>query len=157
MEETKDSRTLQKAELQLVQLGLPIPNQPREKVLVWPENVADLDGPELANHLSWCAAWSSYARYQLARSETNYAAFQTELSVKESIAIVNSKGDHSSVTETKASVYQLPEIQRLKAKLLESEALKKMIKSLLDGYEMKYATISREISRRSHEWDEKRS
>lgn len=155
MEETqKDSKTLQKAESQLQHLGFPIPKQPREKELEWPDSVADLEGPELANHISWCAAWSSYARYQLARAETNYAAFQTELSVREQVAIVNSQNDYKSVTELKASVGQMPEMQRLKAKLLEAEALKKMIKSLLDGYEMKYATISREISRRSHEWEE---
>jgi hypothetical protein len=150
----EDSQTLQKARAYVEELGLPIPSRPIAGILEWPENVADLESTELAYHLTSWSGWASYARYQLAIAETNYAAFSTELAVTEQVRLFKSKGDYKTVTEHKASVGQSKDIQEIKAKVLVTEAEKKMIKALLEGYENKYSTISREISRRSADFEE---
>lgn len=151
-----DSHTLIKAEAQVHELGLPIPDRPYKSAenLEWPNNVADLSTTELAQHLTWWSAWSGYARYNLARAETNHEAFSTEYRIQTQVKIMKSTADYKSVTEMKASVAQLPEMQRLEARMLKAEAEKKLLKALLENYEGKYKTISREVSRRSAEWDE---
>jgi hypothetical protein len=153
----EDSKTFKKASSYLDELGLPRPEKPRSPDLTWPDNVADLESQELAQHLTVWSAWSGYARYHLAIAETNYAAFSKEHDVTEQVRLFKSKGDYKTVTEHKASVGQSKDMQELKAKVLVAEAEKKMIKALLDGYELKHSTVSREISRRSADFEENRS
>jgi hypothetical protein len=147
-----ESETLKKARAYVDSLGFPIPQSPYDSGIAWPENVADLESQELAAHLTHWSAWAGYARYQLAVAETNHTAFSTEFGVNEQVCLYKSKGDYKTVTELKASVHQLPKMQELRAKVLKAEAEKKIIKALLDGYEMKYSTISREISRRTQDF-----
>jgi len=156
---TDDSNTLVKAEARVTDLGLPIPDRPygAGEALPWPNNVADLDTVALAQHLTWWTAWAGYARYNLARAETNHEAFATEYRVQTQVKIMKSRDDYKSVTELKASVAQLPEMQRLEARMLKAEAEKKLLKALLENYEGKYKTVSREVSRRNAEWEEGRT
>lgn len=147
-----ESRTLKKAMTYVDSLSFPIPVRPEETGVYWPGNVADLDSMELAAHLTHWSAWAGYARFQLAIAETNFAAFNAESSMNEQVFMFRSKGDYKTVTEMKASVAQRPEMQQLEAKVLKAEAEKKLIKALLEGYEMKYSTISREISRRTQDF-----
>lgn len=155
-----NSQTLITAESRVRELGLPIPKRPYDSSaddLVWPSNIADLSTTELAQHLTWWSAWSGYARYHLARAETNHEAFTAQHKIQTQIAIAKSKGDHKNVTELKASVAQLPDMQKLEAKVLKAEAEKKLLKALLENYEGKYKTISREVTRRSADFDEEGS
>lgn len=155
-----DSNTLVKAETQINSLGFPAPKKPYStdaESLEWPANVADLSTTDLAKHLTWWSAWSGYARYNLARAETNHEAFATQYRIQTQIKIMKSKGDHKSVTELKASVAQLPEMQELEARMLKAEAEKKLLKALLENYEGKYKTVSREVSRRHSDFEENKS
>lgn len=155
----RDSNTLKSAEYQVRDLGLPIPSKPYlgAEDLEWPKNVADLETTELAHHLTWWTAWSGYTRYHLARAETNHEAFSTEYRINHQMHIVKSTGDFKTVTELKASVSQFPGMQKLEAQMLRAEAETKLLKALLENYESKYKTVSREVSRRSSEWDEEKS
>jgi len=153
----EDSATFKKANAYLDELGFPKPSKPRLGDLEWPDNIADLESQELALHLTTWSGWAGYARYYLAIAETNYAAFSKEHDVKEQIKLFKSKGDYKTVTEHKASVGQSRDMQEVKAKVLVAEAEKKLTKALLDGYEIKYSTISREISRRSADFEENKS
>ncbi len=146
-----DSRTLTKATNRVVELGVPLPKDPDPEEVSWPRNVGDLTSDDLAHHLSWWSGWASYIRYHLARAETNAAAFSEEYSVMKQELIVKSDGDYRTVTEMKASIEQLPVMTDCKAKVLEANAMKRMLSALLEGYEQKYNTISREISRRGAE------
>lgn len=151
-----DSNTLIRAESSVKELGLPIPKKPYNVLhdLDWPENVADLSTVDLAEHLTWWSAWSGYTRYHLARAETNHEAFSTKYRIETQVKIMKSKGDHKTVTELKASVAQLPEMQKLEAQMLKAEAERKLLKALLENYEGKYKTVSREVTRRSADFDE---
>ena len=154
---TGDSHTLLEAEDRVKSLGLPIPKRPfgnDTEELAWPENVADLDTVELARHLTWWQAWSGYVRYQLARAETNHEAFSTQFRIETQLKIIKSTGDHKTVTELKASVAQFPEMQKLEKSMLRAESEKKLLKALLENYEGKYKTVSREVTRRSAEFEE---
>lgn len=146
-----DSLTLKKAEKKIMELSLPLPRQPIDRDIDWPSNVADLTSMDLAAHLTWWSGWASYIRYHLAQAETNAAAFTEEMAVITQECIFKSDKDYKTVTELKAAVGQLPTIQRCKAKVLEATAIKRMLKAMLEGYEAKYSTISREISRRDSE------
>ena len=156
----KDSNTLRAAEQQVGSLGLPVPGKPYSlavDTVEWPGNVADLETTEVAKHLTWWTAWSGYARYHLARAETNHEAFATEYKINQQIYITKSTGDYKTVTEMKAAVALFPEMQELEAKLLKAEAETKLLKALLESYESKYKTVSREVSRRGAEWGEDQS
>lgn len=149
----KDSNTVKNAEVEIRALGLPIPSQPQfvKEEMDWPQNVADLSMEELAEHMTWWSGWGAYCRYHVARAETNAAAFDKQLRLETQIRIHKSEGDYKNVTELKAAVGQQREIQEMEAKQLEAAAMQKMLKALLEGYETKYTTISREITRRTHE------
>lgn len=148
-----DSKTLLRATNHIDRLKLPVPARP-ERDLEWPDNVGDLGSDELALHLTQWSGWSTYARYQLAQVETNLSAFEEEANIRVQELVFKSKGDYETVTEVKAAVASMPGVRRLKAKVLKASALKKMLGALLEGYEKKYNTISREISRRESEFSE---
>ena len=148
----EDSNTVKNAEAEIRALGLPIPDPlDKDKEILWPENVADLSPLELAEHLTWWSGWSAFIRYPLARAETNEAAFEKQLGIERSFRLHKSEGDYKSVTELKASVDNQKDIQLMQAKVLEASATKKLLRALLEGYETKYNTISREITRRNNE------
>lgn len=155
MAEDKDkyenSEAVSRATNQVLELGLPLPGKPGEEELEWPENVATLSSHDLAHHISYWTAWASYSRWHLARVETDETAFEETYKRCQDKLIANSKNDRRTVTELKASVSGDPDLVKFKKQLLRASALKKMLASLLDGYEKKYATISREISRREAE------
>lgn len=144
------SRSLKKAEAKIDALGLPLPEKPEsgEDDPKWPRNIADLSPDELAYHLTWWSGWSSYARHHLARAQTDFAAFKRDLKLETDTRVFKSVGDYKTVTECKASIAQRPDMIRMAIREQEAEAMVTMMKSLLEGYEDKYATTSREISRR---------
>lgn len=154
-----DSKAVERAAEVIDSLGLPLPNRPAEDAssLEWPSNVADLGPEELAKHMSWWSGWSAYARYHLAWSDTNATAAKEQFLYLENDRIHKSEGDYKSVTELKAAVSRMPEIREAKANFLVVDSVRKMVKSLLEGYEQKYSTISREISRRGMDWGENQS
>jgi hypothetical protein len=141
---------------QVEDLGLPLPGKPEEGDLAWPSNVADLSSYDLAHHMSWWSGWASYIRYHLAQAETNETAYQEQYKLIEQDAISKSTGDWKTVTELKAKVANDPRLIECKKSILQAKALRKMLAALLDGYEKKYATISREISRRGAEFEDSR-
>jgi len=151
-----DSVTLKKAQEEIERLGLPIPERPEggAEKLEWPENVADLTPDQLAEHMTWWSGWGGYARYHYARAETNHAAYSKELKIETQIRVHKSEGDYKNVTELKAAVAQMPDIQRIEAKVLEAEAVRKMVRALLEGYVEKKETVSREITRRGEDFQD---
>lgn len=149
----EDSRAVTRATKQVMDLGLPLPGKPSEEDLEWPGNVADLASQDLAHHISWWTGWASYIRWHLARAETNETAFTEQYTITQQKLIANSTGDWKTVTEIKAHVANDPILVDCKARILGAKALRKMLAALLDGYEKKYATISREISRRDAEFE----
>lgn len=149
----EDSKAVTRAKSQIDHLGLPTPHKPNTIELRWPENVADISSEELAEHLAWCTGWASYAGWHLSHAETNEAAFEVEYATNQQALILNSAGDYKTVTELKASVSNSKGLLVCKAKILEAKALRKMLAALLEGYDKKYTTISREISRRGSEFE----
>jgi len=153
---SENSRSLEKAEAKIDSLGLPRPEKPRDRGddnPEWPDNVADLSPDQLAEHMTWWSGWSAYARYHLGRAETNLAAFARQLKHETSMRLYKSRGDYATVTEAKASIEQMPDMAKLAKREQEAEALVTTLKSLLKGYEDKYSTSSREISRRGLDFD----
>lgn len=150
------SKSLEKAEAKMTALGLPRPGKPPDAVegLDWPENVADLSPEELAHHLTWWSGWSSYARYHLGRAETNYSAYSRDFDTEMKTRLYKSSGDHRTVTDAKAAITQMPDMVNMAKKQQEAEALVLLLKSLLQGYEDKYSTVSREVSRRGQDFRE---
>lgn len=156
----ENSKTLKTAEAEVARCEFPLPDKPVGKStdITWPANVADLSPAQLAKHMTWWSGWSSNIRYALAKAETNETAFGEQRRLAVQIGIHKTEGDYKTVTEIKAAVEISKPIQKLDAKILEAKALKKLLKALLAGYEEKYATVSREISRRQkEEYEERRN
>jgi len=149
-----DSATVQRADGQIERLGLPLPkSMDQSKDVEWPANIADLSQEQLAEHLTWWSGWAAYTRYHVARAETNASAVDKELHLLRSELMFKMQGDHKTVTETKAAISIRPDIQKLEAQMLEADALRRMLRALLEGYEGKFQTTSREITRRGVEWN----
>jgi len=154
----KDSKTLKRARTKMKELGIPLPEKGDPKAHVsWPGNVGDLSSEEIAQHMTWWTAWSGFVRYELAEVETNVAALTAELELVKGEAMHKSEGDYKTVTELKAAVAQMSSVQTAEAMVLEASATKRMLKALLVGYEEKYQTISREVSRRQGDREEANS
>jgi hypothetical protein len=151
----EDSGTMKRAEAEVKRLGLEMPkkfaNSPED--LEWPSNVADLTPNELARHLAWWTGWASYIGPEVARAETNATAYQAKYAVNLGMEMHKRQGDFSKVAELKAAVSQLKHLQEIEMQALEAEAIRKVLKSLLVGYEKKYSTVSREITRREAEYE----
>lgn len=151
-----DMETTKKAEAEIDRLGLPRPDRPAENVgdLDWPGNIGDLESEQLAEHMTWWTGWAVYARYHLARAETNSEALKAEYKVRynETLSVV--EATYKTVAAAKSAVEKLPDMVRLSAKIQAADAIKRQVKSLLEGYEAKYAVVSREISRRKVDMDD---
>lgn len=153
----RDSATVLSAEERVGKLRLPVPKALDDKIeAVWPNNVADLSSEELAHHMAWWSGWQAYASYHLARAETNYAAYSKHLSIEVQKLLHSSGRDYKTVTEAKAAIARLPEIELLEKNVVDADAFRKLITALCSGYEVKYQTISREISRRGGEYSRQR-
>lgn len=149
IKDVKDSETLKRAERRIKNLGIPLPEKPTEdedNPVVWPGNVGDLEFDELSHHMTWWSGWAAFTAYQLARAKTNLEAFQEDHERKKSEYIFKSADDYGTVTEMKSAVDRRPDMQERKARILEAQAMVTMLKSVLQGYEQKYATVSREIA-----------
>lgn len=147
--ETKDSETLKRAERRIHNMGLPLPEKPKEdkeNLVEWPGNVGDLEFDELSHQMTWWSGWAAYTAHQLARAKTNLQAFKEDHERKRSEYIYKSSNDYDTVTEMKSAVDQRSDMQARKARILEAEAMVTMLKAILQGYEQKYATVSREIA-----------
>jgi len=149
-----DSGTLDRAQSRVASFGFPLPDAPKNKDLDWPSNVADLGSQELAEHMTWCTGWANFARYELAKAETNLAAFTAEYKFLMNDRLSKSSGDRKSVTEKKAEIGRMPDLQKIEQRVLQADAETKLLKALLESYEKKYQTISREITRRGADFDE---
>lgn len=152
--ETPISSSIDKAEATINRLGLPRPEKPfdDDSVLEWPNNVAELTPEELAEHLTWWGGWKAYARYHVARAEGNFKALTKKMALLGKMLLFKSKGDYKTITDARAAVAQMPPMVKLAGQEQEAEALVLVLTSLLEGYEDKYNTISREISRREQDW-----
>lgn len=152
----KDSHSLEVAEEALAKLGLPMHAKPAETTdeVEWPENVAELSMDDLAHHMTWWSGWASFARYQLARSETNLAAFEAEYGWARNEFMFKSQGDYSKVTELKAAADARPDMKEKAARITQNKALVTVLRATLAGYESKYATCSRELTRRQSDHGE---
>lgn len=151
---TEDSATVKRAEEHIKKLGMPLPSGMNPaKPVEWPSNVAELSPDQLAEHMTWWSGWASFTRYHYARSETNAAAVEKELHLKTAELLFKMGGDYKTVTETKAAISIRPDVQLLEAKYLEADSMRRMLRALLEGYEGKFSTVSREITRRGHEWE----
>jgi len=151
------SRSLIHAEETVDRLGFPIPEKPltdpNDARVKWPSNVADLSPYQLAEHLSWWSGWSAYARYHVGAAETNVDNFDAAFKLDRDTRLYKSKGDYNTVTEALAAIVQSPDMVALKQKLQRAKAVVIHLNALLAGYEEKYTTISREISRRQLEFN----
>lgn len=150
----EDSQTLDKARAAIKKLELTEPIKPSNSDVVWPNNVADLDPNALAEHMTNWSGLSSYARYHLAMCETNLAAFEEQHKLTVNLFILKSHGDYKTVTEAKAAAHESTDTQQEWANVLTAKATVRLLKALLEGYELRYQTISREITRRNSEWNE---
>ena len=142
------SNSLEKAEKAVKKLGLPIPEKPEGVEVKWPNNAADLSLEELAEHMAWWKGWAAHCSWHLGRAEVNREAFEAEYEVEYQSRIFKSTGDYDKVTELKASVKQTPDMIRKKQRIIETNAVVKLLRVLYQGYDDKYAVISRELSRR---------
>jgi hypothetical protein len=149
-----DSKTLKEIDGVIGAIGLPVPLKMQENKIHWPDNIGDLTSDQLGEQLSWWSGWSAYTRWQLARAETNYVSADKRLTIETAKRLYIRRSDFKTVAETKNAVTQEEEIQRLEVEVMKKDALRGMLKALLEGYESKYYTISREITRRGNEFQQ---
>ena len=149
--DTSDSTTLKEIDTLVTKLGLPLPAKLPEGKIKWPDNIGDLSSDQLGEHLAWWSGWAAYTRWHMSRAETNYTAAEKRLTLESAKRLYLCKSQYKTISEAKNYVLQEEEIQRLEIEVMKKDAFRSMLKALLEGYESKYATISREITRRGNE------
>lgn len=136
---------------------LPMPRKPRGDVLDWPRSVGDLSQEDLAEHLTVWTAWAGYTRGLLASASANQVAYESQQGIFKSKEMIRQEGDHKTVTAMKAAVESSEEFLECEENATQSRVNKKILESLLVTYENRRDVISREITRRSKEFDEHNS
>ncbi len=140
-------------------LGLPIPSKqtPYEgEIVEWPSSLSELTLEDLSVQMTWWTGWSAYGRYSLSRAETNLASCEEAFTLNMGAYLVATSGDYPTVTAAKAAYAQKPDSISLKRQIMKLQAEKKIVGALLQGYDEKKKTVSRELTRRGIESDDTR-
>ena len=129
-------------------LGVPAPARP-EGHLELPSDLSSLHDSELGQHLSYWASMSAYLHHKVAVLEGSLILTKQRLEDDTQVRIYSRQD--KSMAERKVAVSSMRTIRELSERVATIEADLKVLKSVVNGYDMKNSAISREISRRSSE------
>ncbi|TKK84658.1 hypothetical protein FDA94_29020 [Herbidospora galbida] len=132
---------------QLRRSGIAPPDRPAESLPGLPDDVTELDGPELMSLYQQMIAWSEYASGQLALAEIREQWVQEELGRRRAAAIV--KGTGKTATALKAGAADDPLVAEATALQTECYALRKLIEPIAKSASGRAAYLSRELTRRT--------
>ncbi len=141
-------KTREAAERLSRRLQLPIPPVPEEK-LPFPENVADLSNEELPHHLAYWTALGAYAGYQAALVDSAHGNAEAEYEMEYDLRYATRDDKH--VTDKRHISGASKAVRKLRREMILLERDLNILRALLEGYEKKYAAVSRELSRRGIE------
>lgn len=144
-----DDRILAETEARLSQARLRPARRPSTEEPDWPPNLADLHGSELSALMAYYTAMTSYGGYMLARSEVRKVAITYLKELAWSTAYL--RDGENKVTDRRELANLDEEVQQLSIRALEVEADVRLLKTIVSGYEARYAAASREITRREGE------
>jgi hypothetical protein len=123
----------------------PLPGRPEEEP-EWPGNLSDLTDEDLSNHLTYWSAMLSYVVFEVAREDVERKSFERQAHMEMTKAFMRCTAP--TVTERKMQAELVPTYQELRQKYDIHDGMYRLLAALSQGYEQKYAAVSRELTRR---------
>lgn len=124
-------------------------DQPETEMPRLPWDLGDLSDKTLMDLFNEFTIWQGYVGFQVAKAEIEEDEVESQLSFEESKYIVlNTPADGKGVVRAAKERRITPEVNRLRALVLETKALRKMTETLYANMERATFVLSRELSRR---------
>jgi hypothetical protein len=130
-------------------LGLPAPNKPSKEIL-FPEDLGSIHSDDLGVHLSYWASICAYGHQKVAVLEGALVLAREQAEAEYDVRLF-AKSSTQKITERRAHVSATKAVRSLRSRVATIEADLKVLKSVILGYDLKNAAISREITRRQQE------
>lgn len=140
----------------LVRMGLPAPERPGDYLHIvdgsgvvskWPgDQLGHIQWEAVSAWLGVLAAWKAYALAQEGIADAVAATAKAELKRLVAPLLLSTEG--RTITEKRAQIDALPEVAALMQIQEQASIRKELIKSVADGFDLKYQAVSRDLSRR---------
>lgn len=131
-------------------LRLPAVSAPGNE-LAFPEDLSSLSPPALARHLTYWAAIASYAKTKSAVLDGAALLARTEYEREVDVRFTSYAETESKATLLKHRVGASRSVLNLKGRARQLEADAIVFRALVESYELRYAAVSRELTRRQTE------
>lgn len=142
------------------QLGVPTLYRPQDAVSILPKDLTALSDDQLGNLLNTTGQWVNYIDYQLANADgerQSAEAYLTYIQARVRLAIKARSGEKKPTTQDKNDVMETnAQVIEAREKSMFWEATYRLTKSLRDGVQLAWDTISRRITQRGQEVDRMR-
>lgn len=139
------------------QLGVPQPYKPNESIIALPKDLTSLSDDQLGNYLNTLGQWVNYIDYQLSHADgerQSAEAYLTYIQARVRLAIKARTGEKKPTTQDKNDVMETnQQVIEAREKSMFWEATYRLTKSLRDGVQLAWDTISRRITQRGQEVD----
>lgn len=129
-------------------LRLPSPKEV-PGTISWPSTLGDLSEELLSRHLTYWSGLVGYAGYKV--SILSGAAMIAQMEFEQEFDVRYTSSTDPLVTDKRHHVGASKAVRAKKRKACQLQADLKVLQSLLSSYEMKYAAVSRELTRRKNE------
>jgi len=121
--------------------------KPDEEIPNLPRDLTSLSDQRLMNLFSEYVSWQNYAATEFARCEVEEARADAAVRYAEASVMILSS-DKETVTKTKATMINVPDVQAARDRALEAYAARKMTSVVHANCERCVSLISRELTRR---------
>lgn len=132
-------------------LGFKKTKRPTKGITQMREDPTRLPPAKLQKHYTAMVAWFSYANENLAAVNIELLEVHSELRRKR--AFFYSKSSEKTKWKLDNAVSRNKSVRELEDKEMELEAKRTMLETISKNYETRAAALSRELTRRGHEYD----
>lgn len=144
------------AEAAATKLSLGPVDQPPHRPPELPDDLTDLNDPQVTNLMVEFTRWADYSAMQLAMAEIDEEAAEEMLRTARAIGLIKAmpsaealRRKEESMTSAKAQVEQTDEVSALRQNRLNAYALRKMLLPRHEAFVRDANVLSRELTRRT--------
>jgi hypothetical protein len=123
-----------------------LPPRPKSPLPVVPDDVTDLDDPDLVGMMTQLTRWAEHLGVQLAMAEVDERWADAAREKEKALALLD--GTAKDVTQRKAKAYESENFLKAEEKYHEAMAYRKLVGVLFDNADRWSALLSRELTRR---------
>lgn len=141
-------------------LGIPVANQPGQSIVALPNDMTALRDEQLGDLLTVYGQWAAFIDYRLAIIDGERQTAESHLlyiQARIRIEIKARSGTEKKTVQDKNDIMETnPKVREASSKALFWESSYKLTKSIRDGVQLAWETVSRRITQRGQEVDRMR-